>query len=415
MARSAYCEAVGSFEQALSALPRLPEQRDTREQAIDLRLALRSALYPSGDWRRILACLHEAEALATARDDPRRLGQISLFLSDHFRNMGARDQAIAAAQRALALATAGGEIVLQALANQYLGHAYRVQGDYRQAIDCFGQTVASLDGARRRERFGLATLPSVNSRAYLVACHAELGTFPEGRALGDEGLRIAEAVAHPGSLVVASWGVGLLAFRQGDLSRALPRLERAVGLCQEADLPAWFPLMAAALGAAYTLDGRVADAVPLLMQAMEQITAIETVEGQVQCYLALGEAQLLAGRLEEAHALAERALALARQHQERGNEAYALRLLGEIAAQREPLDGDQAGDYYRQALALAEELEMRPLQAHCHLGLGTLYATIGRCPEARAELSAAVEFYRAMDMTWWLPHVEATLAEVEGC
>ena len=101
MARSAYREAVGSFEQALSALAHLPEQRDTREQAIDLRLALRSALLPSGDFGRILACLREAEALAVALDDPRRLGQVSVFLSSHFRIMGAYDQAIAAGQRAL--------------------------------------------------------------------------------------------------------------------------------------------------------------------------------------------------------------------------------------------------------------------------------------------------------------------------
>ena len=110
MARSAHREAVGYFEQALSALPHLPETRDTCEQAIDLRLALRTALFPSGDFGRILVCLREAEALAAALDDPRRLGQILLFLSNYFRNMGAYDQAIAAAQRALALATASGEV-----------------------------------------------------------------------------------------------------------------------------------------------------------------------------------------------------------------------------------------------------------------------------------------------------------------
>ena len=154
MARSAHREAVGYFEQALSALPHLPEQRDTREQAIDLRLALRSALRPSGDSGRILACLREAEALAAALDDPRRLGQVSLISVTIFLLMGAHDQAIAAAQRALALAMAGGDVVLQALANQYLGYAYHAQGDYRRAIDCFGQTVAFLEGARRYERFG---------------------------------------------------------------------------------------------------------------------------------------------------------------------------------------------------------------------------------------------------------------------
>jgi tetratricopeptide (TPR) repeat protein len=366
MERPAYQEAAGYFEQALNALPHLPETHATREQAIDLRFALRSALVPSGDYGRILVCLREAEALATALDDPRRLGQISAFLSNYFFLMGAHDQAIAAGQRALALATANGDIVLQALANLRLGYAYEAQGDYRWAIDCFGQTIASLDGPRRCERFGQVALPAVQSRAWLVTCHAELGTFVEGRALGDEGLRIAEVVDHLASRMFASWGLGRLSLRQGDLRRALPQLERAVGICQDADLPLFFPLMAPALGAAYTLERRVADAIALLTQAMEQTIAMATGGLQALCSLSLGEAQMLAGRLEEAYDLAERTLALTRAHQERGNEAYVLHLLGDIAAQHNPPESEQAETHYRQALALAEELGMRPLQAHCH-------------------------------------------------
>jgi tetratricopeptide (TPR) repeat protein len=118
--------------------------------------------------------------------------------------------------------------------------------------------------------------------------------------------------------------------------------------------------------------------------------------------------------LEEAQALAEQALALARQHQERGNQAYALRLLGEIAARREVPEPDQAGDCYHQALALAEALGMCPLQAHCHLGLGILYAKLGQQEPARMEVSAAINLYRAMDMTFWLPQAEAALALVES-
>src|SRR5215475_2872905 len=154
MARSAYREAVGAFEQALRALQHLPEQRDMRAQALDLRLALRNALFPSGDFGNILAVLREAEALAATLDDPRRLVQVSCFLTTHFNFRGAYAQAIASAQRALTLATASGEVILHALANQYLGRVYQAQGDYRRAIECFGQTVASLDGARRYERFG---------------------------------------------------------------------------------------------------------------------------------------------------------------------------------------------------------------------------------------------------------------------
>jgi tetratricopeptide (TPR) repeat protein len=414
MARSAHREAVGYFEQALSALPHLPEHRDMREQAIDLRLALRSALWPSGDIGRILAYLREAETLAATLDDPRRLGRVSRFLSVHFWNRGAYDQAIAAGQRALALATAGGEVVLRALANLGLGFTYHAQGDYRRAIDCFGQTVSSLGGERRHELFGQVQLPAVLSSAYLATCHAELGTFAEGRAFGDEGLRIAEEVAHPGSLMRASWGIGGLALRQGDLPRALPLLERAVGLCHELELPAYFPSIATALGTAYTLGGRIADAMPLLTQAMEQSSATELIAYQASCGLSLGEAQLLAGRLEEAQALAEQALTLARAHQERGNQAYALRLLGDLAARRDPPQGDAAVAYYRQALTLAEELGMRPLQAHCHRGLGLLYAATGQREPARRALSTALEIYRAMDMTFWLPQTEAALAQVDA-
>jgi len=406
-------EAVGYFEQALRALSHLPETCATREQAIDLRLALRSALHPCGDLGRALAYLREAETLAAALDDPRRLGQVSVSLALHCYLMGAYDQAIAAAQRALGLAAAGVEVVLHLLANLHLGIACQTQGDYRRAIVCLRQTITSLDSVPRHERVGEFIL-AVFTPAYLAACHAELGMFVEGRAVGDEGLQIAETVEHPMSLTFALWGSGLLALRQGDLSRAVSLLERAVRLCQDPDRPANFPLIAAALGAAYTLARRSADAVLLLTQALEQTMATVVVVNQALCSLTLGEAQLLAGHSEEAHALAEGALALARAHQERGHEAYALHLLGEIAVWRQPPERALAVAYYQQALALAEELGMRPLQAHCRHDLGTLYAKAGQWEQARAALSTAIEMYCTMDMIFWLPQVEATLAQIGG-
>jgi tetratricopeptide (TPR) repeat protein len=169
--------------------------------------------------------------------------------------------------------------------------------------------------------------------------------------------------------------------------------------------------MAVTLGAAYILGGRVADAVPLFTQALEQATAMEWAGYEAHCRLLMGEAQVLVGCPEEALALAEGALALARQHQGRGNQAYALRLLGDIAAQQEPPEAEQAEAYYHQALALAKELGLRPLQAHCHLGLGTLYVKTGQRQQARTELSTAIELYRDMDMIFWLPQAEAALVQ----
>src|SRR6516162_1566702 len=137
--------------------------------------------------RRVLVYLREAEALAAALDDPRRLGRVSAFLANYFCLMGVPDQAIAAGQRALALATASGDIALQALAHYHLGFTYWLQGAYQRAIDCLQQTVASLDGERRRERCGLPVLPVATARAMLAICYAELGMFTEGIAYGEEG------------------------------------------------------------------------------------------------------------------------------------------------------------------------------------------------------------------------------------
>src|SRR5262249_58065694 len=108
------------------------------------------------------------------------------------------------------------------------------------------------------------------------------------------------------------------------------------------------------------------------------------------------------------------ALALARQLTTDGVEARALPQLGVVHAPADPPEAAEAAAHYRQALALADELGMRPLQAHCHRGLGPLYAATGQREQARTALSTAIEMYRAMDMTFWLPQTEAVLTQVEG-
>jgi tetratricopeptide (TPR) repeat protein len=254
----------------------------------------------------------------------------------------------------------------------------------------------------------------VFARSHLVVALAECGAFAEGRAPAEEGVQMAEAAKHPYSRVMAWWAVGFLTLRQGDLPQAIMVLERALALVQGADLRLLIPMVAAPLGVAYALAGRTADAVPLLEQAVAQAVARQYLWDQALRVVWLGEAYLGAGRLAEAGTQAQQALAFARAHQERGHEAYALRLLGEIAAQCDPPDVAAAEAYYRQALTLADALGTYPLQAHCHRGLGKLYVTIGQREQARAELSAAITQYQSMDITFWLPETQAALAQVEG-
>ena len=229
--------------------------------------------------------------------------------------------------------------------------------------------------------------------------------------MAEEAMQLAEVAEQPFSRAAALMFSGLLSQRQGDVPHAIPTLERSLAVSQTANILMLFPLIASSLGAAYALAGRIAEALPLLDQMLERVVAGGRTPYQSFALAELSEAYLLVGRVDEASALAGRLLELSRTHTGRGYQTHAYRLLGDVAIRREPPDIDQATAHYRQALALADELGMRPLLAHCHFGLGILYNRIG-CPEqARAELSAAIELYRAMEMTFWLDRAETALVQ----
>ncbi len=412
---SALREAAAAFEQALEALQHLPESRATRKQAIDLRFDLRNVLYPLGEAGRILDHLRQAEPLAEALGDPRRLGQVAGYMAACLRELGDLDSSLASAQRALAIATALGDIGLQVAANVYLGDVYLLAlSDYQRAAEVFRRNVEALHGMPLQERFGTASIQPVYSRAHLAWCLAELGAFAEGRAYGEDALRLAETVEHPYSLAVACVAVGHLSLCQGSLPQAMRVLERGLALSEAMNFPLVIRLCNARLGAAYALSGRTTEALLLLERALEQTMAMRLTTLYPPYAVRLGEGYVLAGRPDEAIPLGQQALETAQIHKQQGHQAYALRLLGDIAAQSEPLDVTRAETHYCQALALAEELGMRPLMAHCHHGLGRLYSQTGRVEQARAALTTAIGLYRAMDMTFWLPQAEAARAQVEG-
>ena len=410
VARSAHREAVASFEQALGALQHCSESRTRHEQAIDLRFDLRNALLPLGEHQRILGHLRAAERLAVALDDQRRLGRVLSFLTHYFKVTEDLDRALETGQRALVISETLGDFALQVEAHFHLGRLSYVLGDYGRAITVIRKNVEALQGPLQRERFGLPGLASALSCDWLVRSLADLGAFAEGMTYADEAVRIAEAADHSFTLIAAYHSVGFLCLRKGEIPKARAFLERALALVQSRNVPYLYGMTASCLGSVYALSGQVALALPLLAQVMQRLAAgVNWMWGAE-----LSEAYLVAGQKDEILRLVGRALEHSPDLKERGHQAWLLRLLGEMAARRDPLEVEQAQRSYRQALALAEELGMRPLQAHCHRGLGTLYATTGQREQARAELATAIEMYQSMEMTFWLPETETALAQVDA-
>jgi class 3 adenylate cyclase/tetratricopeptide (TPR) repeat protein len=408
--RAAFREAVAAFDQALQALAHLTDHSDTRGLAIELRLAVDRPLSALGEHGRRRALLGEAEALARALNDRARLGRVLARMAQVLRVTGDPDGAMAAGQQALELAAALGNSALQAHASYNLGQVYTASGDFGRAAELWRRNVEAADG-----EFGTpGTEVRIRSRAWLAYTLGELGAFAEGRRHGEEALRLATLAGRGATPILAHSRLGDLYLAQGDLQHAIRVLDQGLALCRASGNRNWLSRIAAGLGSASALQGRLAEGRALLEEAISESIRMGVLYGHADRVAWLSEVCRLAGRGEEAWQHARQALDLARQQKARGGEAHALYQLGAVQAHADPLDAKQAAAHYQQALALAEELGMRPLVAHCHHGLGRLYYQTGRAEQARAELSAAIELYRVMEMTFWLPQAEAALAEVGG-
>jgi tetratricopeptide (TPR) repeat protein len=418
IASSANREAVAHFERALVALQHLPESRTTLEQAIDVRCELRTALLPLNEQGRILGTLREAEALAQALDDQRRLGRVSVLIAHYLWTMSDLEHALASGRRVLDLATTLGDVSLQVMAYFVLGEVYYGLGDYPRAIAMLRRNVEAIDHTESQKRWSEPALgpglQGVASRRWLIQALADVGVFAEGLAIAEDTLRLAEADGHPYTLVLAYTGVGYLYLGKGEVHQAIPLLDRGLELCQIWSLEQLRGRVDGSLGYALSLSGRIPEALALLERTGGQAPFSSLAPRTGLYAIWVSEVYLRAGRLADAYTLVVQSLALTREHKERGTEAWTLRLLGDIAMHYDPSEARPAEAHYRQALALAEELGMRPLQAHCHLGLGTLYSQTGQVERAHTALAAAIDLYRAMEMTFWLPQAEAALVQVEG-
>ena len=411
-ARSANRESAACFEQALTALGHLPESRQTLEQAIDLRFDLRNSLLPLGNFETFHGYLREAEVLARRLDDQQRLGWTSVYLCHYLWMTGCTREARAFGRRAQVIAETLGDFRLTVVARFYLGLACFAAGDYGPAEELLRKAVQSLEGDLSRERCGLAGFPSVMARSYLGLAVANRGEFDEGITQAQEGVRLAENLDHPYSLIVACWGLGTLYGVKGQLEEAIGVLERGLTLCCDWKLTVLAPLVTGPLGYVYTLAGRVAEGLTFLRQALDGMESMGRGAYRSLVLVQLGEASALAGRLDDAGAFAERALQLTRELGERGCEVLALHLLGEVGSHRQPPDLAAAAGHYRTAIVLAEGIEMRLLIAHCHLGLGKLYRRTGKRRKAQEELATATALYRKMEMRFWLEQAETEMRQL---
>jgi DNA-binding NtrC family response regulator/tetratricopeptide (TPR) repeat protein len=389
-ARSANREALAWFQQGVQVMERLPPSPENLRTGIDLRFAIRSASFLLGALETLGSHLDQAADLATRLGDERRLGMAWAYLTHYCWLTGLRNEELRRhserARQAGALST---DRLVRLTANQYVGLTHMTWGNYREAEALLRAGVRIAHESDPYARSGQAGYPAITLRGYLVLCLAELGGFDEGIACGEKGLSLAKQVNHEYSFGIVAWDLAYLWCLRGDVDAAIGLLHRCaevhdldrlasgrtvedpVESARRTNYVLSSPRLLWLLGHAYSLAGRPSQGIELIEEALAASTSCGMRVYDALTLVHLGEAYLRAGRIDEARAAGQRALALAESREQEGFRAYALRLLGDVWAHP---DGDaaRAEECYRVALPLAETHGMRPLEARCHAGLGSL-------------------------------------------
>jgi class 3 adenylate cyclase/tetratricopeptide (TPR) repeat protein len=409
---SANHAAVTHFQHALEAMEHLPPTTDNVAAAVDLRLELRSALSPLGEHKKMFETIDHAERLATQLGDAHRLGRVVAFRSNLFALRGDFERAVEEGRRALDIAERLDDRPLRILARGFLGITYWARGEYREAVDIAGRNVRELAGRSPIEPSGLTVIPAVYSRTAMVLSLAELGEFDDAARIGTEALGIAEASGHPQSVISACLGLGTGYVRRGDFERGITTLERGRTLAEATALSGIMLELALPLASAYAQCGRVADAEALVEDAVARAIALRNRLGHWIRAGGLAEAYLAAGRVEDALPMAQLYVEVTRMVKARGNEAWALLLLGDVLAHHPDAKHEEAASTLGAARGLARELGMRPLEGRCHLTLGCLERERGAREAGQMHLTTAADMFRALGMSTWLARAENVLRSV---
>jgi DNA-binding SARP family transcriptional activator len=415
-ARSAYGEAVACYAEALDVCRHASSRSGIDVARVDVQVELGSALHAFGDVERALGHYRSAEAGAVTLGERGRAAWIVAAMSYAHTSLGQHRPAIELAHRALqGLGSDADNPALWIWVQQSLIRTAYAVGDYQAAVSMARATLDILADHPADELFGPALLtpvvPSVGVRGFLALALSSRGQFNDALAEGAETVRVAEKVNRSPELAWASYCLGRTVLEQGNADQAVEYLERALALTRE-----WEPATPEPRTGLHPLADFTAATLALAQASTGQLASaaadgIGASNSKKLCFGRLLEIQgsvlLAAQRFDEATSVAIVALETAHGRGERAHEAWALRLLGDIARRQQPRSVEPALGHFDSALALADQLELRPLRARCRFERAETLYHAGRHDEIGQGLGLAIEDFRAMEMTVWLRRAKA--------
>jgi tetratricopeptide (TPR) repeat protein len=394
MGRSAHREAVSCYEDAIHAVESLPTTEEHSRQEIRLRLLLRGALIPMGDGERVVSQLEKAETSASKMGNSRWLGLVyaNATFSDWLR--GELANGIQSGLRAMALAREVDDLTLWVFACQGHGLVLHGAGRFIEAVEAHQALLDKLTPELERNRFNGPAYPAVIGRAFLAYSHAELGNIDAAQRFAQTAVELALEMEDFFGLSLSRIGAGHAHLRMGRPDLAITELEKGLAECREKDMPTVAVGVVAELALAYAEVGRGEEAIQALSKVIE-VADDEEIPSQSldRRLLALGRAHHATGDFEQALHFSEEARVAAERHGDQGTFAWSL-LHAAMAESRLSPSGRESDARFDRARALADELSLLPLRAHCELEVARARLAAGRLNDAREAAEDAARRFR---------------------
>ena len=414
-AYGAHASAAPFYEAAIDAVDRQGERGD-RTLKLDACLELWSVKMETGQLTGVRQLADTAEALATSLGDRPRLAKVRVAQAQAFwalaSDSGSLATAIERAQAASQLADPA-DLRTRSYAQFVAGASLRDLGDFRGSIREYDRGAALFEGvALAPDLQGFVRPIYASLCSWRTDSLGELGDFQQAVVSGEEGLRTAAEIGHPSILAIAHGFLGQVHLMRGDVDRSLVHFDSGLGIAEEHNVIYGIMQNGYFLALGLALRGDRERAQKHLAQVQQMRASVGLALRKFTKYGSVVTAALLEmERVTEAQAEVDEGLALAAAHGARGYEPPLLRLRAEVLGRQAPDDPDEALRCCAQALALAEQLGMRPEVSHCRRVMSRLRRQAGDRAGAREHLDAAIALFGELGMPFWASRAEAEASE----
>ena len=372
--------------------------------------------------KRLLASVLRAAPLVESLGDPKREALISGYHSAALTNLGRTQEAIPFALQGLSIAHSLDDPLLRISAEFFAAQVKMRTGAFRDAIEHVERDVGLSTDRLVELAIEQSARGTLDARSALAShfftkvegtlIYAELGSFDTAIERANETLQIAEKLGLVYFRALSEIGMGWVYSLMGESSDAIAFLERGVTLAEETDFPGAILNGTWALAQVYNVTGQPDEAARLTKRAWKLAEAGGFYYFGGLSLVQLAYAYSLTDEPSMATSTIEQALELARSTGFRGLEAWAFQMRGVVLMNSPAQDLAATEAAFQSACALATQLEMRPLAAHCHAGLGRLKQSLGQQAEAREDLTRASEMYGEIEMQFYLKQAETDLEAI---